>query len=66
MFKDWKNGKYKIISFYAKKARGMMTAYIIQNRLENIEEIKNFTEAGYSFNSQLSDDRNFVFTRQVH
>lgn len=63
MFKDWKNGKYKIISFYAKKARGMMTAYIIKNRLRKIEEIKSFAEAGYSFNRELSDDMNFVFTR---
>ena len=64
VFKDWKNGKYKIISFYAKKARGMMTAYIIKNRLRNIEEIKDFAEAGYSYNPELSDEKNFVFTRQ--
>ena len=63
IFKDWKNGKYKIISIYAKKARGMMTAYIIKNRLENVEDLKNFTEAGYKFNIELSDPENLVFTR---
>ena len=64
VFKDWKDGKYKIISFYAKKARGMMTAFIIKNRLNNPEDIKDFAEAGYSFDGELSSDNNFVFTRQ--
>ena len=64
VFKDWKNGKYKIISIYAKKARGMMTAYIIKNRLENVEDVKDFAEAGYKFNTELSDRENLVFTRQ--
>ena len=64
VFKDWKNGKYKIISFYAKKARGMMSAYIIKNRIKNSEKLKNFAEAGYNFNGELSDHKNLVFTRQ--
>lgn len=64
IFKDWKNGKYKIISFYAKKARGMMASYIIKNKIENTEELKNFAEAGYNFNAELSDIKNLVFTRQ--
>lgn len=63
VFKDWKNDKYKIISFYAKKARGMMAAYLIKNRIEKVEEIKGFQEAGYSFNKELSDGNNLVFTR---
>lgn len=63
IFKDWKNDKYKIISFYAKKARGMMARYIIKNRIDDIEDIKNFADAGYSFNFELSDKKNFVFTR---
>jgi len=65
IFKDWKNGKYKIISFYAKKARGMMSAYIIKNRLQNPEQLKGFTEDGYKFNPELSDTNNLnlVFTR---
>ncbi len=63
IFKDWKNGKYKIISFYAKKARGLMAAYIIKNHLENIEDIKNFAQAGYVYNSDLSEDNKLIFTR---
>lgn len=63
IFKDWKNGKYKIVSFYAKKARGMMSAYIIKNRIQKSEEIKGFNEGGYSFNNELSEGNNLVFTR---
>ena len=64
-FKDWNKGKYKIISFYAKKARGMMTSYIIKNRIADINELQNFAEAGYSYNSELSDPKNPTFTRQL-
>jgi uncharacterized protein len=64
VFKDWHNGKYKIISFYAKKARGMMAAYIIKNRLKNTADLPNFAEAGYSYNPELSDQQNLVFTRK--
>ena len=63
VFKDWKNDKYKIISIYAKKARGMMSAYIIKNRIKQKEDIKGFSESGYSFNAELSDSNNLVFTR---
>ena len=63
VFKDWKQGKYKIISFYAKKARGMMAAYIIRNKLQNIQDLKNFSEAGYGYNDELSEGKNLVFTR---
>ena len=63
VFKDWKNDKYKIISIYAKKARGMMSAYIIKNRIKQKEDIKGFSEAGYNFNAELSDDNSLVFTR---
>ena len=63
IFKDWKNGKYKIISFYAKKARGLMAAYIIKNHLSNIEDIKNFAQAGYVYNSDLSESNKLIFTR---
>lgn len=64
IFKDWKNGNYKIISFYAKKARGMMTNYIIKNRLQTAEELKGFTEANYVYSEERSDNHNFVFTRK--
>lgn len=64
IFKDKKNGQYKIISFFAKKARGMMSAYIIQHKILQPESIKQFDVAGYSFNSQLSNASEWVFTRE--
>lgn len=62
-FKDYKNGQFKIISFYAKKARGLMSAYIIRNRLTSVEDLKGFDTDGYAFNPELSKDREWVFTR---
>lgn len=63
VFKENKNGKLKIISFNAKRARGMMAKYIIENKLKNPEEIKTFAMDNYKFNKGLSDERNYVFTR---
>ena len=63
VFMDKKNGKYKIISFFAKKARGLMTRYIIKNRIEDITDIQNFEEGGYSFNEAMSEDNKPVFCR---
>lgn len=62
-FKDLKNGKYKIISFYAKKARGLMTRFIIQNKLTNPEDLKAFNLNGYYYNNNLSTETDPVFTR---
>jgi len=64
VFKDWKNGQYKIISFYAKKARGMMSAYIIKNRLTRVEKIKDFDTGGYRYQPDLSSATDWVFTRR--
>ncbi len=64
IFKDEKNGKFKIISFFAKKARGMMSAYIIQNRITDPERIKQFTVGGYGFDQSQSGERDWVFTRE--
>jgi len=64
VFKDKKNGQYKIISFFAKKARGMMSAYIIQNRITNPEAIKQFDMAGYQFDPKLSSAHEWIFTRE--
>ncbi|MBU2886311.1 peroxide stress protein YaaA [Gilvimarinus agarilyticus] len=64
VFKDWKNGQYKIISFFAKKARGMMSAYIIANRIKDAEQIKAFDMDGYAFDPELSSQRDWVFTRR--
>jgi cytoplasmic iron level regulating protein YaaA (DUF328/UPF0246 family) len=63
VFKDYKNGKYKIISFYAKKARGMMAAYIINNKINKAEDIKGFNNEGYRFNSDMTAGSDWVFTR---
>jgi len=64
VFKDWKNGQYKIISFLAKKARGYMSAYIIKNKLTSPEDIKSFDVDGYSYSEELSKGSNWVFTRK--
>lgn len=63
VFMDKKNDKYKIISFFAKKARGLMGAYIIKNRITQIERIKDFNVAGYSYNNAMSEGDKWVFTR---
>lgn len=63
VFKDYKNGKYKIISFYAKKARGLMSAYIIKHRIEDPAKLKKFNTAGYRFDKDSSDARQWVFLR---
>lgn len=62
-FKDWKNGKYKMIGFFAKKARGMMVRYAIDNNIQKAEEIQNFDYDGYSFNHELSHAGKWVFCR---
>lgn len=63
VFKDWKGGKYKIISFFAKKARGMMTGYIIRNRIDDPELLKHFDGGGYQYNAAMSSAREWVFVR---
>lgn len=62
-FKDFKNGEYKIISFFAKKARGMMAQYIIKNRINELEGIKGFDYDGYWFDAEESDESNLLFKR---
>ncbi len=63
VFKDLKNGKYKIISFYAKKARGQMARFIIEKGLNEPEGMKKFRTDGYRFNKAESTARDWVFTR---
>ena len=62
-FKDEKNGKLKVISFFAKKARGMMCRYAIQNRIEDPADLISFNEDGYYFESDLSTESELVFIR---
>ena len=64
IFKDFKNGKLKIISFYAKKARGMMVRYIADNLITSYDNLLSFNYGGYMFNENETKDRNQpVFTR---
>ncbi len=63
-FKELKNGSYKTIAIYAKKARGLMSRFIIDNEIQNPNNLKNFNNEGYSFDSNLSDDFNYIFTRK--
>ncbi len=65
IFKDWKNGKYKIISFYAKRARGLMARYAADNLLENAEELKLFDVDGYGFDAESSSETDWIFTRKI-
>ena len=65
VFEDWKNGKYKIISFYAKRARGLMTRYAVLNRLTAPEDLKGFDLDGYAFAPEASDEATWVFRRRV-
>ena len=63
-FKDWKNGQFKMISFYAKKARGLMARYIIENQISDVEKLKAFDVAGYQYSAELSKGNDWVFTRK--
>ncbi|MBG2914361.1 peroxide stress protein YaaA [Proteus cibarius] len=63
VFLDEKNGKYKVISFYAKKARGLMSRFIIQEKLTNKVQLKEFDLEGYQFNSAESEGNTLVFKR---
>jgi len=62
-FKDLKNGQYKIISFYAKKARGMMSRFVIQERISDPDALKQFDEQGYFYSAEHSKPDNLVFLR---
>ena len=63
VFLDQKNGQYKVISFYAKKARGLMARYIIQNQLDKLEDLKSFNTDGYYFDANSSLKGELVFKR---
>jgi len=64
-FRDLKNGQYKMISFFAKKARGVMARYIVQQGLKEPEGLKDFTGEGYYYSAKDSDDANWVFLREA-
>jgi len=64
IFKDEKNGKYKIISFYAKRARGLMVRYAAEHGITEPEMLKNFDYEGYSFNEAASNEAEWIFMRE--
>ena len=65
VFKDYKNGDYKIISFFAKKARGMMARFIIENKADSLDEIKEFNSSGYKYSKKDSSEFSPVFLRKT-
>ncbi len=64
VFKDWKNGQYKMISFFAKKARGMMARYVVDNRLDSPAALKDFEYGGYAYSAAESTEHDWVFLRR--
>ena len=65
VFEDWKDGRYKVISFHAKRARGLMARFAITARLSSAEGLKEFSAQGYCFDAAASDTRRWVFRRRV-
>lgn len=65
VFEDWKGGKYKIISFYAKRARGLMARYAIRHRIDDPEALKDFDLEGYAYEPAASEGDTWVFRRRV-
>ena len=62
-FKQFKNGEYKTIAIFSKRARGLMTRYIIDNNIDSIEGLKHFSSDNYLFSEKLSSDNELIFTR---
>ena len=62
-FKESKGDKTRVIAIFAKRARGMMTDFILRNRIEHMEDLKDFGSGGYKFSAQQSTDKNWVYTR---
>lgn len=65
VFEDWKGGKYKIISFFAKRARGMLARYAAVNNITDPVKLKKFNEDGYQFEADASNDTTWVFRRKI-
>jgi len=63
-FKEYRDGQYKFIQFFAKKARGLMARYLIDHRVDRADGLKDFNYEGYAYDPSLSDEREWVFTRR--
>lgn len=64
VFEEWKGGRYKIVSFFAKRARGLMARYAAENRLSSVDKLKAFDLEGYCFAAEASDESTWVFRRR--
>lgn len=64
VFEDWKGGRYKIISFYAKRARGLMSRYVIRKRIDALDALEGFDREGYAFAPEASEADRLVFRRR--
>ncbi|MPW19977.1 peroxide stress protein YaaA [Paraburkholderia sp. CNPSo 3157] len=65
VFEDWKGGRYKVISFHAKRARGLMARFAVEHRLDAPEQLKGFDAEGYAFDADASNDSTYVFRRRI-
>ena len=65
VFEDFKNTDYKIISFYAKRARGLMARYAIDHQINDPHQLKNFDVEGYRFMPDISDERRWIYRRKL-
>jgi len=62
-FRDFRNGSYRMVSYYAKRARGLMARFILENRITDADDLEAFSGEGYFFNPRLSDRDRKLFTR---
>ncbi|WP_118182026.1 peroxide stress protein YaaA [Paraburkholderia phosphatilytica] len=65
VFEDWKGGRYKVISFHAKRARGLMARYAVEHRLDEPTALQGFDAEGYAFDADASNDSTYVFRRRI-
>lgn len=65
VFEEWKGGGYKIVSFFAKRARGLMARYAIEHKLTSPEQLKDFDSEGYGFDTKASNQQRYVFRRRT-
>lgn len=65
VFEEWKGGGYKIVSFFAKRARGLMARYAIEHKLTKAEQLKDFDSEGYTFDAKFSNESRLVFRRRA-
>jgi len=65
VFEDWKGGAWKVISFHAKRARGLMARYVVQHRIKSVKDLQRFDSEGYGFDAAASTPERLVFRRKV-